>query len=156
MERGCREEGNWAILRCILLSAFESVKGKIFPLMPCGERLTAMSEYFLLSKPVVLNARGGACGNGWFLYQLPGFCRCLSSGMGWFSVAQDFCRHRPWQLERLGQIPLFIQLLDCRQDKTNQTQGREVTCLKSHSWRPKTRAWGLWLNSVTFDLFSLE
>lgn len=40
----------------VSLSAFESVKGKIFPLMPCGERPTVMSEYFLSPKPVVLNA----------------------------------------------------------------------------------------------------
>lgn len=150
MERGYRGEGKWALLRCILWSAFESVKGKVFPLMPCGERPTAMSEYFLSPKPVVLNAGGGACGNGWFLHRLPGFCRCLSSGIGWFSVAQDFCRHWPWQLERLWKTPLFIQLLIA--DRRKPIKPREGKGLAwSHTVEdPRLALQAFWLNSVTF------
>lgn len=156
MERGCREEGNWAIFRCILLSAFESVKGKIFPLMPCGERPTAMSEYFLLSKPVVLNARGGACGNGWFLYQLPGFCRCLSAGMGWFSVLRTSVdtNHDNWK--GLGRSPCsFSSLIADRRKPVKPREGKWLAW--SHTVEdPRLALEAFWLNSVTFDLFSLE
>lgn len=123
--------GRRTALEMYHLSAFESLKGKLSPLLSCG-REVRHHEQILSPKGIVLNAQGGALGDGWFSHRFP-HCR-RSLGMDWIlnPLALFTDMQTLTATKALGRAPSSFSSSTSHKTKTNHVQGWEVTCPKSH------------------------